>query len=213
MDYLKMHVTLRLNYWKNKANKSHNAAYKDWRKYAKGSIGYKIKPAGFYSGFNGEGKSRQSVFVAYSSQLPELIATEIIGARHTGYYTDEDCNNMAIGIISKLPHGRYIAGYKLTDNDERAYFPDIYDSKREAAISADNHAEHIAELERENDTKCREALAYAEEYSDKKHRLMECLALRNNKSLGQSARIEARELINTLRIMRDNLAYSYRDYL
>jgi hypothetical protein len=104
--------------------------------------------SGLSRGFNPDG----AVWYAFSAQFDaERDAHEVLTLRHTGYYTDMECDGRAIGIVAKLPHGRWLAGYRWTDNDERVYYGHIYDSENDAAHAADSHAESFAELQRESD--------------------------------------------------------------
>jgi hypothetical protein len=81
----------------------------------------------------------------------ERDSHEILGGRHhTGWFTDEDCSDTAIGIVCRLTHGRMIAGYRWTSNDERVYFPEVFTDEREAAQMADEHARVFAESAREH---------------------------------------------------------------
>ncbi len=66
-----------------------------------------------------------------------------------GFYTDEHCDDTAIGIVARLPHGRFLAGYRWTCNDERVYFADVFDDAHDAARMADEHARVFAENTRE----------------------------------------------------------------
>ena len=67
----------------------------------------------------------------------------------TGWYTDEHCDDTAIGVVAPLPHGRYIAGYTWTCNGERVYFSQVFDDEDDAARMADEHARVFAEVQRE----------------------------------------------------------------
>jgi hypothetical protein len=78
-----------------------------------------------------------------------------------GFYTDEHCNDVAIGIVARLPHGRFLAGYRWTSNDERVYFADVFDDEHDAARMADEHAQVFAESTR--DYEAAEAERIAEE--------------------------------------------------
>ena len=51
--------------------------------------------------------------------------------------------------MARLTHGRWIAGYTWSLNDERVYFPHVYDDERDAAIAADEEARIFAERESE----------------------------------------------------------------
>ncbi len=67
------------------------------------------------------------------------------GIEHEGWYTDTDCSDTAIGIVGMLTHGRYIAGYRWTSNDERVYWPEVFTDENDAARMADEHARVFAE--------------------------------------------------------------------
>ena len=41
------------------------------------------------------------------------------GPDHSGWFTDSEGYDKAVGIVASLTHGRYIAGYRWTSNDER----------------------------------------------------------------------------------------------
>ena len=107
-------------------------------------------------------------------------------ARHTGWYTDSECYETAIGIVVALPHGRFLAGYRWTSNNEYVIYGDIYDDESEAAHAADGHAEQFAEISREHDERylamadaeshaegvesdVREAIAYRNEPRNSRH--------------------------------------------
>ena len=78
----------------------------------------------------------------------ERDAHAIVRFGHTGWFTDSEFqDDMAIGIVGTLSHGRFIAGYRLTMNDERVYFGTVFDDEDDAARMADEHARIIAERE------------------------------------------------------------------
>lgn len=89
---------------------------------------------------------------------------EIMGRNHTGWFCDDYHNEAVIGIVAGLPHGRFLAGYRLTMSDERVYFGEIFDDESDAAHMADEHARVIAEQEREYQET--EAARMAEEESE-----------------------------------------------
>ncbi|TKW76783.1 MAG: hypothetical protein DI543_19140 [Bradyrhizobium icense] len=52
----------------------------------------------------------------------ERFADEVEGGPdHKGWYADDDCSDKVRGIVGRLPHGRFIAGYHNSGNDEREY--------------------------------------------------------------------------------------------
>lgn len=75
---------------------------------------------------------------------------------HTGWHTMangetfKDGTGLARGIVARLPHGRFIAGYWWGDNGERVYFPEVHTCPRDAARAADSHAETFADSARED---------------------------------------------------------------
>lgn len=80
----------------------------------------------------------------------ERDACDIVCRLPSGWFTDTDCSETAIGIVGNLTHGRFIAGYRWTANDERVYYPEVFTDENEAARAADGHAEHFAEMSRED---------------------------------------------------------------
>ena len=134
------------------------------------------------------------------------------GIRHEGWFTDAECDEKARGIVVRLPHGKFIAGYAWSANDERVYFPELFDDPTEAAREADGHAESFADDCREHDAKYREAQDLQTEAEDMAHQLAEKLALRNDPRF-PDAREEARELLTELRDLRQRLRDEFADFL
>lgn len=102
-------------------------------------------------GFNGEGFAREPIWYTHQGQYfrRERDAHAIVRHLHTGWYTDEFHDDTAVGIVASLPHGRFLAGYRWTCNDERVYFSEVFDNEHDAAYMADEHARVFAERERE----------------------------------------------------------------
>ena len=134
------------------------------------------------------------------------------GPDHRGWFTDADCAMKARGIVVRLPHEKFIAGYEWDDTGERVYFPEIFDSETDAAHQADSHAESFADACREHDAKYREAQKLQDEAEDMAQHLAEKLALRNNPRF-PGAREEARELLTELRDLRQRLRDEFADFL
>ena len=134
------------------------------------------------------------------------------GLRHEGWFTDADCTMKARGIVVRLPHEKFLAGYEWDDSGERVYFPEIFDSETDAAHQADGHAESFAADCREHDAKDREAQKLQDEAGDMAHQLAEKLALRNDPRF-PDAREEARELLTELRELRQRLRDEFADFL
>jgi hypothetical protein len=131
---------------------------------------------------------------------------------HTGWFTDIDCSSTAIGIVASLPHGKFIAGYRWTENDERIYYPEIFDDENDAAHMADEHARVFAEDEQENDRIGNEASKLQDKNEQALQRLRECIVLRHNKCMDY-VRDEVAELISTIRKNRDELKTTYKNYI
>ena len=120
-----------------------------------------------------------------------------------GWYTDTDASETAIGIVSNLSHGRFIAGYRWTSNDERVYFPDVFTDETDAARMADEHARVFAESARE-DSERFAAMQKAEiDVEDALEALRDCLALRHS---GRRDSEDCRDAVQAVRDARDTLA-------
>ena len=135
----------------------------------------------------------------------ERFADEVDGGPdHTGWFTDK-----VRGIVGRLSHGRFIAGYHNSDNDERVYFGDVYTDESEAASAADSEAESLAEVEREYSERWRAAQRLNDKAEECVERLRAYLSARNDK------RTAARELaeceIASIRSIREELANDYAD--
>jgi hypothetical protein len=168
---------------------------------------------GLSQGFNGLDSRKVPVWYCHAGTpfKREKKAHEILDFRHTGYYTDEDCSGLAIGIVARLSHNRFIAGYEWTDNGERVYFGDIYTDEEDAARAADHYAERFAEISREDSYKWNEARDIERENEDNLQRLRECIALRN-KSCVDYVRDEIHELIESIRENRERLNTEFKEY-
>lgn len=132
---------------------------------------------------------------------------------HTGWYCDDDCSSLAIGIVARLTHGRFIAGLRLTDTNERTYLGTIYTDELTAAIAADRHAELYAEDEKEHSEKYREAESLKDEIADKSKDVARMFALRNTSGFDDAACYrELEDGIEELRNLRDDLATNYKGF-
>jgi len=81
----------------------------------------------------------------------ERDADDIVSRLPSGWFTDNDQNDKAVGIVASLPHNRFIAGYRWTCNDERVYFGEVFTDEDDAARMADEHARVFSEQAREQD--------------------------------------------------------------
>jgi hypothetical protein len=194
----------------------------DWRKARQwGLHGWRAAYcAGLSPGFNGEGRSRAAVW--YSHLGPnfrdEQFADEAYDhIEHKGWYTNAECetfkdgSGLARGIVARLPHGRFLAGYWWGDNDERVYFADVYTDRDDAARTADEHARVFAEMAQEDNRQWQAARDLEAENESAQERLRECLALRQVCDRTRYTG-EARELIKAIRERRERLATEFKDY-
>lgn len=131
---------------------------------------------------------------------------------HTGWFCDTYQGRKSRGIIGRLPHGRLIAGYEISDSGERVYFPEIFDNEVDAALTADEYAESVAEKSREEAERFDMAQSLQEDKEDALKRLRECLALRNKPCFSE-LRDEARYLVEQVRKLRAELTSDYADYI
>jgi hypothetical protein len=166
-------------------------------------------------GFNGEGYARREIWYCHTGEQfrNERDAHDIADSPvdHTGWYADIHQDEKAIGIVGMLPHGRYIAGYRWTSNDERVYFNEVFDNEREAARAADAHAESFAEMACEDSEKWDAARKLENTIEDSLIRLRECLVLRHQQCMSY-VRDEVRDLVETIRNARESLRTDYANY-
>ncbi len=168
-------------------------------------------PGGLRPGSNGGAP----IWYAHAgAQFPrEKYADECYqGIRHEGWFTDAECDEKARGIVVRLPHGKFIAGYEWSCNGERVYFPEVFVDESDAARRADAHAESFADACREHDEKFRQAQDLQEKAQDLAYELAQKLALRNDPRF-PDARDEARELLTELRELRQRLRDEFADFL
>ena len=147
----------------------------------------------------------------------EKFADECLGGpRHTGWFTNDYCttyedgSGKARGIVGRLPHGRFIAGYGWGDNDARVYYPEVFDDETEAAQMADEHARVFAEHAYQDNARF-EAMQDAE--SDCEEKLLEvqkAFALRHDWRFGGTERVT--HAIEELRTAREELRVATTEY-
>ena len=131
------------------------------------------------------------------------------GPDHAGWFCDVDCNEKAIGIVASLTHGRFIAGYRWTSNDERVYFPEVFTDESDAARMADEHARVFAESTRE-DSERFDAMQAAESETEEKEQALKLAFMARHVS-AEHAEL-AREALEELRSARDVLTSATADY-
>lgn len=137
------------------------------------------------------------------------------GPSHRGWLTNadghtfRDGSGLCRGIVARLPHGRFIAGYWWGDNGERVYFPGVFTDESDAAAAADSHAERFADTARD-DSERFNAMQDAEE----NERTISSRAELAIQARNVSARHRniARDAIAELREARDALQTATREY-
>ena len=147
----------------------------------------------------------------------EKFADECLGGPcHTGWFTNADCttykdgSGKARGIVGRLTHGRFIAGYWCGDNEERVYYPEVFEDETEAAQMADEHARVFAEHAYQDNARF-EAMQDAE--SDCEEKLLEvqkAFALRHDWRFGGTERVT--HAIEELRTAREELRVATTEY-
>ncbi len=139
----------------------------------------------------------------------ERDAHEIVARLLRGWYTNTDCNDTAIGIVGSLTHGRYIAGYRWTSNNERIYWPEVFTDENDAARMADEHARVFSENARD-DSERFDAMQKAElDADDAEKTFRKEYALRHH-SAGSID--EARTALQALRDARETLRDATKAY-
>lgn len=173
----------------------------------------------------GAGYNTENAGTKYEKKIPvwythggavfrdERYADDIEGAHidHTGWFADVDCSNKVRGIVGRLSHGRFIAGYAVSDTGERVYFAQVFTDESDAATHADKEAEKYAETEREYSERYQAAQDLDHEISEVSRNVARMFKLRHTDGFDSAA--DYRELedgIAELRTLKDKRA-EYND--
>lgn len=140
----------------------------------------------------------------------ERDACDIVRSLPNGWYTDTYCSDTAIGIVGMLTHGRYIAGYRWTSNDERVYFPEVFTDENDAARMADEHARVFADNARDDSERFNAMQLEELNVELRTEELQKSIALRHRAKFGGKARVI--EHIQQLREARETLASATKAY-
>ena len=162
-------------------------------------------------GFDGTDHCKTPVWYSHTGEQfrNERFCDDVARMGHTGWFTDTEGGEKARGIVARIPHGRFIAGYHCSSNGGRVYFPEVYDDETEAARAADSHAEQFAESARE-DSERFEAMREAEEKESEAARVFKLAYMARHVS---AEHVElAREALEELRSARDVLASATAAY-
>lgn len=172
--------------------------------------------AGLNPGFNGDGFSRKAVWYSHGGEQfrGEKFADQCeAGPDNTGWYTDMHSDGLARGIVARLSHGRFIAGYWWGDNGERVYFSQVFTDESDAARMADEHARVFAEGQQEDNAKFERAKEIEGEIEQAACELGRQFALRHHYKFRADARESIPDLLETVREKRAELARDYSDYV
>lgn len=169
---------------------------------------------GLDQGFNGTDGHKTPVWYCHTGPQfrGERFADECEGGpAHKGWFSDTDFSEKARGIVGRLTHGRFIAGYHWSSNGERVYFPEVFSDEGEAANMADEHARTYAETCMEDSEKQDAARELETGIEDKLQRLRECIALRH-KACMRYVRDEIAQLCEVIRENRETLHRDFAEY-
>lgn len=169
---------------------------------------------GLGQGFNGTDGQKTPVWYCHTGPQfrDERFADECErGPSHEGWFSDTDCSEKVRGIVGRLTHGRFIAGYHWSSNGERVYFPEVFDDEGEAANMADEHARVYAETCMEDSQKQDAVRELETDIEDGLQRLRECLVLRHKACMAY-VRGEIAELCEVIREKRETLRTEYAEY-
>lgn len=196
----------------NNRNESTRLQPGDWR----GARHYTLKSyeAAYCSGINqgaGQWYSHGGEQLRNERDAGDVCAT-VRRNSGGGWYTDAYHDETARGIVASLSHGRFIAGYRWTSNDERVYFGEVFTDESDAARMADEHARVFAESAMEDSEKYDVAQKLEIDTEDAAQRLRECLVLRHTAGM-RYVRDEISELLETIRGNRELLRTEYADYI
>ena len=140
----------------------------------------------------------------------EFDIHSVTGFKYHAWHTNCDGSELAIGIVASLPHARFIAGYRWTSNDERVYFPEIFDDDEDAMRMADKHARVFAELARCHDERFSIMVLSELDEEGKTLELQKAIALRSRTKFGGRDRV--REACDDLRKSRETLREDTASY-
>lgn len=169
--------------------------------------------AGLDQGFNGDGPHKTPIWYTHDGAQfrDEKFADECKGGPdHTGWFTDTDQIEKARGIVGRMTHGRFIAGYHWSTNGERVYFPEVFSDEEDAAQMADEHARVFAESAREDSERFL-AMTLAElDAEEKLIEVQKAFTLRHRAKFGGPERV--RDAIEKLRTARRELSEATAAY-
>lgn len=124
---------------------------------------------------------------------------------HNGWFANADDSATVCGIVARLPHNRWMAGYYSNDNGERVYLAQVFKDLTDAANAADDEAERVAEDEKEYSEMWRAARNLADDIEALESDIKELIPMRHH----ARARRELCRAIESVREKRDTLKSDY----
>lgn len=180
-----------------------SAVPKSWRDIRGTSHkGFHAYVGGLNQGYNGTDSHKVIIWSCHAGPQfrDERYADEVCGTVRrnsgTGWYTDTYHDETARGIVARLTHGRFIAGYEWSSNGERVYFSDVFSDESDASCAADGHAESFADIAREDNERFN-AMQAAEDEKDSAEKVARLAIMTRNVSAEH--REIARDALETLR--------------
>lgn len=162
-------------------------------------------------------ETRTPVWYTHSS-LPfrTTWADEVDGSHidHKGWYDHPDTSTVYRGLVIRLPHGRFLAGYHMTMNGESVIFQNVYsgeDGAIDAALDADSEAQYYAEKEYEYQERFIMKAALADELDDLQRNFRRMFKLRHTDGFDSAS--DYRDIEWHIEKMRDtkNKLKDYKD--
>ena len=139
----------------------------------------------------------------------ERDADDIVSSLDSGWYTDNEQNDTAIGIVGMVSHNRFVAGYRWTCNDERVYFDGVFTDEDDAARMADGHARVFADNAREFDERFHDMTRAEDTVETSEASVRHALKARH---VDDYWRDHARDMIAKLRNDRHDLKLAQKAY-
>lgn len=122
------------------------------------------------------------------------FADTVVSLRHTGWFLDACQNEEARGVVVRLPHGRFLAGFEDGRGSWRCA-GQLFDTPEDAAHDADEQARIYAEAEFEYNEAWQEGAILSDVIEKKKNDVVELFSARHNKRV----RSDIRETIAYIR--------------
>jgi hypothetical protein len=187
--------------------------FADWR--AAREFGFNTRTLDLCEGYNveyiGNTEKRRPIWSTFAGPRfrneEKIHDVRELNIRHSGWYADADCSATVCGIVARLPHDRWMAGYYSSENGERVYLARVFDTLEEAAQEADDEARRIAEDEKEYSERYQAAHDLDDEIAQRETDVRELFPMRHH----ARARRELAAAVDTLRTLRARRDDEYSD--